>query len=797
MVSGNRVARVPVGADNYFGCSAKTGHLLYGVGGAGYYGRQSDRTPSLRIYSLKDRKETTLVEDMRGYVLSDDGSKVLVAQGPGYNLYDATPLGERSRKAVSTANLYVDLELADSCWPTTSGGRSSQFFEQREHKRLSVVVPDPAAGHEPHAHDGRHGAVPAVLPGAEKPPFPRATSVQKCFRRPNIEDVGTSRTARSSRCSATSRSATTSRGRRPLGVGAHDQGVRDRPERLWVTVFESDDETEQLWLSETRSGSDLGRHADRRCGISEKEDNFWHMGVAGPCGPTTRDLRRPRPGLRTGSGGRAGREPRALPGDLQPRLHAVRAGRAVPRRRRSAADRASTPVWVSSGSRRSCRTSRRSGTPTSSHRSWRRASRDHGSQVRGSPADDRLLQIVTDHSRSAAFLIADGVTPSNEGRGYILRRVLRRALTEARLGVTAASSPADGASRRSRCSGHVIPSSAATATGILETVRREEQRFSQTLDAGLGMLEEAVARVKTAARSPARSRSGCTTRTASRSTSRRTSPSAPGSRSMSRSFERLMTEQTDAIARGRRESEKKRAVHQVEARRRADGVPRLRPTRRRRASVVAIVRGIEPVAIASAGEEVDVVFDRTPFYPEGGGQIGDRGSSSSGDARAEVLDTQKVGAAVLHRVTRDRRRDPRRAGDRSCTSIRRQRGAPSRRTRPRTCCTTRCATSSVSTSGRWAPWSSPDACASTSRTSPPSIPTRSGGDRGDVNARVGVRRCRPRFRDELPRSDRQVPRDGVLRGEVRRRGSRRRASATTPTSSAAARTCRIPGASGS
>ena len=105
---GDRVARVPVGADNYFGLSTKTGHLLYVVGGAGYYGRQSDRTASLRIYALKDRKETTLVEDIRGYVLSDDGSKVLVAQGPGWNLYDATPQGERSKKAVATSGLYVD-----------------------------------------------------------------------------------------------------------------------------------------------------------------------------------------------------------------------------------------------------------------------------------------------------------------------------------------------------------------------------------------------------------------------------------------------------------------------------------------------------------------------------------------------------------------------------------------------------------------------------------------------------------------------------------------------------------------
>ncbi len=104
----HRVARAPMGAENYFGLSAKAGHLLYAVAGAGYYGRQGDRNPSLRIYSLKDRKETTLVEDIRGYALSNDGSKVLVSQTAGYSLYDATPLGERSRKAVATTGLYVD-----------------------------------------------------------------------------------------------------------------------------------------------------------------------------------------------------------------------------------------------------------------------------------------------------------------------------------------------------------------------------------------------------------------------------------------------------------------------------------------------------------------------------------------------------------------------------------------------------------------------------------------------------------------------------------------------------------------
>jgi tricorn protease len=106
---GSRVTRVPIEANNYGGLSAKTGHLLYFVGSPFYYGRQSDRPTSLRIYSIKDRKETTLAEDVRGYALSDDGSKVLVAgPGPSFSLYDATPQGDKSKKPVSTAGLAMD-----------------------------------------------------------------------------------------------------------------------------------------------------------------------------------------------------------------------------------------------------------------------------------------------------------------------------------------------------------------------------------------------------------------------------------------------------------------------------------------------------------------------------------------------------------------------------------------------------------------------------------------------------------------------------------------------------------------
>src|SRR6266404_3144314 len=106
---GSRVAKVPVEANNYNGLAVKTGHLLYSVGSAFYYGRQGEKPPSLRIYSIKDRKETTLVDDIRGWVLSDDGSKVLVGgPGPSFSMYDATPQGAPSKKAVSTVGLAID-----------------------------------------------------------------------------------------------------------------------------------------------------------------------------------------------------------------------------------------------------------------------------------------------------------------------------------------------------------------------------------------------------------------------------------------------------------------------------------------------------------------------------------------------------------------------------------------------------------------------------------------------------------------------------------------------------------------
>jgi len=103
-----RVSRAPLDAANYAGLSIKQGYLLYVVFPAFYYGRAPEGQASLKIYSIKDRKETLLADNVNGYVLSDDGAKVLVAQGPAFSMLDASPTGDRSRKAVSTAGLMYD-----------------------------------------------------------------------------------------------------------------------------------------------------------------------------------------------------------------------------------------------------------------------------------------------------------------------------------------------------------------------------------------------------------------------------------------------------------------------------------------------------------------------------------------------------------------------------------------------------------------------------------------------------------------------------------------------------------------
>ncbi len=516
-----------------------------------------------------------------------------------------------------------------------------RFYEERGHR---LVPSAPLIANDPTLMFTVAGMVPfrRYLLGEEPPPFPRATSVQKCFRTENIEDVGTN----AKDCTLFEMLGNFSFGdyfKReacPWAWEIMTEVFGIDPARLWVTVLDSDDETVDVW---TR---DVGVPADRVLRFPAEGHNFWQMGVAGPCGPSTEIFvdRGPEFGPEA-SDGPAGSPvryqeiynlvlmqwvqdvPYHVVGDLPQK--GIDTGMGLERISQILQD--VPTVWDTDEI-----------APIVA-----KASEITGASLGNSPAEDRLLQVATDHSRSAAFLIADGVTPSNEGRGYILRRVLRRALTEARLvGYTGVLIP-PLTEKTIELFGEVYPELARNRDGIIETVRREEQRFSQTLDAGLGIVEEAVVnasdgRIAGDVAFLLHDTYGfpldITRDVAHRS----------GLEVDEEGFERLMTEQRTR-SREVTEGEKKRAIEQVKV----DVGPTVflgYDALEAEATVVAIVQGIESISSAAEGDEVDVVLDRTPFYPEGGGQVGDRGVIEGDGASAEVVDTQAVGTAVLHRV---------------------------------------------------------------------------------------------------------------------------------------------------
>ncbi|MDP9022032.1 MAG: alanine--tRNA ligase-related protein, partial [Actinomycetota bacterium] len=298
-----------------------------------------------------------------------------------------------------------------------------EFFEERGHRRYesaSLIPNDPTllltnAGMVPFK--------PYFLGDAE-PETPRATSFQKCARTVDIENVG-----------RTSRHFTLFEMLGNFSFG--DYFKRDairwawelsigplglEPDRIWVTVFEDDEEAADLWESET----DVPRARIQAMG---EADNFWSMGVAGPCGPCS-ELYYDR-GPQYGTEGGPAADPeryfeyynlvfmqyvRDDPGNIIGDLPAqnVDTGLGL---ERMAMLKQNVPTAYDIDTHRPI---------------IARAEELTGVAYGREPESDVSLRVVAEHSRAAAFLIADGVLPSKEGRGYILRRLLRRAVRHAR-----------------------------------------------------------------------------------------------------------------------------------------------------------------------------------------------------------------------------------------------------------------------------------------------------------------------------------------------------------------------------
>ncbi|HEX9712720.1 MAG TPA: alanine--tRNA ligase, partial [Actinomycetota bacterium] len=417
------------------------------------------------------------------------------------------------------------------------------------------------------------------------------------------------------------------------------------PERIWITVYETDDEAFEIWRD------DVGVPATRivRCG---KDDNFWAI-ASGPGGPCSELFYDRGPAFGDVEGFEAGDritefwnlvftqyevDESAEPVGPLPRKN-VDTGMGLDRLARLLQD---VPTVFDTDLMR----------PVVA-RAEELTGRVYGSEE----MTDIRLRIMADHFRAATFMVGDGIMPSNEDRGYILRRLLRRAVRHGKLlGVDEVIAPrmVDAVIGTM---GEAYPDLAANRAFIEQVLESEEGGFRATLTRGTTLLDDAIAGARQS------KAAGVPGETAFKLHDTYGFPfeltleivQEAGLDIDRAEFERLMDEQRERARHARKEL----AIDDTDALRRVlashgastfVGYDRTQEE----AKVLAVVREGALIDGAREGDEIELVLDATPFYPEGGGQIGDAGVIETDGARVEVLDTQKrLGDLIVHvaRVT--------------------------------------------------------------------------------------------------------------------------------------------------
>ena len=292
-------------------------------------------------------------------------------------------------------------------------------------------------------------------------------------------------------------------------------------------------------------------------------------------------------------------------------------------------------------------------------------------------------QVIADHSRAITFLIADGVLPSNEGRGYVLRRILRRAVRHGRLLGRREPFLAEAAETVVEIMGAAYPHLVERRDEILAAIGREEAQFARTLDAGTKLLEEALAGIaageRTVGRRPEEVPAGAPTLPGDVAFRLHDTYGFPYDLTVELAaehgvavdragFDAALAEQRERSRSGKRADLSRQAeaaaLYGALAGRAGDTEFLGYETTAADARVVAIIRdGIEYEELEAKGDAelrtepgaaAEVILDRTPFYAEGGGQIGDRGElrNGAGDVLFTVVDTQRpAGGLIVHRGT--------------------------------------------------------------------------------------------------------------------------------------------------
>jgi alanyl-tRNA synthetase len=410
--------------------------------------------------------------------------------------------------------------------------------------------------------------------------------------------------------------------------------LRIPAERLWVTVFTEDDEAAAIWLDEIRV--DPTRFS--RCGA---KDNFWSMGDTGPCGPCSEIFYDHGPEISGGPPGSADAD-----GDRYVEIWNLVF---MQYNRDAAGTLAALPhPSVDTGMGLERLAAVMQGVHSNYDIDLFRNLIAAAAEATGcANLQDQSLRVIADHIRSAAFLIADGVSPSNEGRGYVLRRIVRRAIRHGhRLGQ---SQPFFHRIVRPLVSemGGAYPELVAAQDSCERVLRLEEERFAETLDQGLRILEaairdlegdlipgEAVFKLYDTYGFPV-------DLTADIARERGLHLDMGG-------FEREMEAQRQRARAASQFGTGQAGDLDIEGETDFTGYERLSD----QAMVVGLYCDGEPRDLLAAGEGGLVVLDVTPFYAESGGQVGDRGRLLGAQTAFDVMDTQKRGEGVICHVGR-------------------------------------------------------------------------------------------------------------------------------------------------
>ncbi len=476
-----------------------------------------------------------------------------------------------------------------------------------------------------------------VFLGREKRPYLRATTSQRCVRaggkHNDLENVG---------YTARHHTFFEMLGNFSFGDYFKRDAIRYawefltreleiHPEKLWVTVFEEDDEAAEIWLNEV--GVDPTRFS--RCGA---KDNFWAMGDTGPCGPCSEIFYDHGPGVWGGPPGSPDEE-----GDRYIEIWNLvfmqynrdEEGRLTPLPRPS--------VDTGMGLERLAAVMQ--GVHSNYDTDLFRALIGAAAEITGCrDAEEKSLRVIADHIRSCAFLVSDGVLPSNEGRGYVLRRIIRRAIRHGYMLGKTEPFFFRLVDPLGRVMGEAYPELVTGRAQIKRVLRLEEERFAETLEQGIKILEQAISGLQDD-RIPGETVFRLydtygfpTDLTADIARERGLSIDMEG-------FEREMEAQRSRARAASHFAQEQSLDVGVTGASEFTGYEQLDDE----STVIALFRDGESVEALAGGDSGVVILDRTPFYAESGGQVGDTGvlRFASGDGLFQVTDTQKQGGEVF------------------------------------------------------------------------------------------------------------------------------------------------------